>query len=197
MDSQGKSIYDDDYQIETLHWCIPCYFNYFFSKFQHEKKVYINAYSSLKTIFGWTIGIYILLLLFTWFFFINFYLDQFSSNLISLFYIFWFFYLFIHRFRMFSKKEIKLIPLKNDFLISTYQRVIDTTILCYWCKEKIKHSDATCLNIQCTLGEEIDLNAQLIPLYPIKYLSNLFESLAPLPKNPDEYFNENDLNQTF
>lgn len=183
-----------DYMMETLHWCIPCYYSHFNQMYNKKSNPIFKSIGIIfeLLLYSFVMIIVIVSLLLSFEIHTNLETSLISENWIFLLIIYSILFLLIYRYKTnkTTKNQDELDHTKNVFLESTYSRVIELPIVCFYCKQTINEQDLTCLNINCTLGEEINPNAKEIEIQPVTSVFGIFDVLAKLPGPPQEEFEE-------
>ena len=183
-------LYDEEEYIEEksymekVHWCYPCYYDYFNPRIVKSTQLIHQLWVSF--VYNLAISPIIILLL------IGLSLEpQSGTKIPTEIYLFLFLFSFFALFIAFLISERRRVNKKvADFnrFVENFNRLniqnVAFPIECFFCKEKIESHSSICLNINCTLGEQLDKNAQIIKIEPIKYNLGLLETLNELPKDP-------------
>ena len=189
---------DEEVQLEELTWCLPCYYTHFNHDLSKSEQLSTKIVSILVELVAYSIVIVALLAIGNIELKLNMDLNQFISPLMLLLwiilYLFLFIMLFNYRNKQLKLKREKLEEVKQKFLSITNIGTIYLPIDCFYCKNEIDPESFACLNLDCTLGEELSKDAEEIPIDPVNSNYGFFNTLKKLPKFPpqeDKNNNEN------
>ena len=171
--------------IEELHWCNYCYFDHFLRQNNENKKFIQLILNSLFISAFLSVGITLIIFLL-----VNFLISSITPEILAFLFCIIMIPIFFARFKEDQKntsiKEEKFSKIKltifNELNLKDNYFPID----CYYCGEIIKPESLTCLNIDCSLDEEIDKNAKIVKVEPIKVNFGIFDGLNDLTNEPPE-----------
>ena len=172
----------DASDVEDLNWCYPCYFDHFnpeIIKSSHFMRQILSSFIN-----GILVAVMPVLMIFA------FASDPelnitLSNELYGEIFIFMFIIGFIGMFfynrNMVNKKQTDFKEFSENYFQKLNLDQISFPVTCYYCKEPIKSDSFACLNIDCTLGEKIDLDAPVINIQPRNL--DFYDSLRELEKD--------------
>ena len=179
-----------DSRVEDLQWCLPCYYAHFNNDLMKAEKISTKILSILVELFSYTFVVILLIYLVSIEFKYTIDINQFLTpgNIILLVVIYTIFsiLLFNYRDKRLRERRIKLDNVKDHFLEITNIGTIDLPIECFYCKQEIELESFACMNLNCTLGEEINKDAKEVPIDPVNSNYGFFNTLKKLPKLPPE-----------
>ncbi len=181
---------NDGVRLEDLSWCLPCYYAHFNADLIKKEDLISKIISIIVELLAYTMIIGVLIFLMNLEFKYSIDLQQIFSGynlvMVIVLYALAFILLFYYRGKQASLKRIKLTEVKETFLTVTTIGAIDLPIECFYCKESIDPSSFVCMNLNCTLGEEIDKDEKIVSIEPVNSNYGLFNTLKKLPKYPPE-----------
>ena len=199
-DSDEKGSYLDELNeevaLEDLTWCLPCYYTHFNYNVSKGEKLNTRILSLFVELIAYSFVIFSLLFVGNIEFNLNINFNQIFQPLILLIlvvlYVIVFYMLYNYRDKQLKFKRSRLEEVKQKFLASTNVGTIDLPIECFFCKNEIDPESFVCMNLNCTLGEELTKDAKEIPIDPVNSNYGFFNTLKKLPKFQPE---EEDKNQ--
>jgi hypothetical protein len=197
---EDESTYIDEKSgdlIEELNWCIPCYYNHFVSTLPLNNTTIRLFLSAITDLIVYSTIVFILLISLIQFWKMPVEFESFQTTTIDIIFILLLLFIVILLYYNKRKKlEMKFTALReiNEiFLMKTNFETILLPIECFYCKETIDSESFACMNVNCTLGEELSNDTVEIPLEPVKSNYGLFVGLKKLPQMPsDDVQEEND-----
>ena len=182
--------YADERSLEDLKWCLPCYYSHFNADLVKKEALSTKTLSIIIELIAYSVVIAVLYLLVNFEFKISFDMQQLLSPgiFIPLVIVYGVAFILLYQYREkeVREKRTKLDMVKERFMTITTVGTIDLPIECYFCKVELDTSSLACMNIECTLGENVDKDAKIVNIDPVNTNYGFANTLKPLPRFPPE-----------
>lgn len=177
-------------RLEELNWCLPCYYAHFNYNLRKGEEIGHKIFSLVVELVAYSIVALILIYIANLELQANISLNLLFTPIgfgsVVVIYAIAFVILFYYRSKQLKAKRVKLDEIKEKFLTITNVGTIDLPIDCFYCKHEIDPESFVCMNLECTLGEEVNKDAREIPIDPVNENYGFFATLKKLPKFPPE-----------